>query len=65
VMRRVFELAQERKANPPPAPLCRGTIVSWEQYLIDVNERGMVDARLKPWGKLTAAEIAQWTGAEK
>jgi hypothetical protein len=58
--------ARERQANDGDDPrVCRGTIVSWDQYLLDINDRGMLDGRLAPFGNLTREEIAQWTEAEK
>lgn len=55
--------ADERE--PEAAPLCQGTLLSWSQYLVDVEERGYRDARLPPEGTLTPEEIAAWTAAEK
>ena len=40
-------------------------MLSWEQYLPDIKKRGMIDGRLKPWGKLTQEEIDRWTNADK
>lgn len=48
----------------PERPVCRGTALSWEQYLPDL-EKGYEDGRLKPWGNLTQKEIDRWTKAEK
>jgi hypothetical protein len=45
--------------------VCRGTFLSWEQYLPDVRDRGFQDARLKPHGRLTAEEVERWTKTEK
>lgn len=47
--------------DPPPARLCRGTLLSREQYLVDVEQRGDVDARVEPHGRLSAEELAPWT----
>ena len=41
--------------------ICYGTIVSRQQYLIDIDQWGFIDARLKPIGKMTEKEIAAWT----
>lgn len=41
--------------------LCYGTILSRQQYLVDVDRWGYGDARLEPAGNLTAEEIAHWT----
>lgn len=43
--------------------LCRGTILSRQQYLPDVTEWGYTDGRLAPHGTMTPAEIADWTAA--
>lgn len=43
--------------------LCRGTLLSREQYLSDVHEEGYVDARTEPHGKLTETDIDYWTAA--
>jgi hypothetical protein len=56
--------AQHARSSRDPR-VCRGTVVSWDQYLRDVNERGMLDGRLAPFGNLTPAEVEQWTTAEK
>jgi hypothetical protein len=53
-------------AEPPDAArerLCRGPILSRSQYLIDVHRRGYRDAREKPQGNMSAAEIELWTAA--
>lgn len=54
-----------RNCCPPDEQVCRGTLLSWDQYLIDVNERGLLDGRLPPFGNLTQDEIRMWTEAEK
>lgn len=43
--------------------VCRGTLLSREQYLADVLERGYADARQQPLGNMTADQIANWTRA--
>ena len=42
--------------------LCRGTLLS-RTYTHDVGNWGYADARLKPWGNMTAEEIAAWSAA--
>lgn len=65
-MRVMEELMRRmREQSKPDVALCRGPMLSWEQYLPDVKKRGLVDGRLRPWGKLTQAEIDQWTAADK
>ena len=58
-------LRRVKDHTAPREQVCRGTLVSWEQYLPDINDRGLIDGRLKPWGKLTPDEVARWTAAEK
>lgn len=41
--------------------ICRGTLLSRAQYLVDVNARGLRDARLD--GTMSEADVARWTAA--
>ena len=41
--------------------LCRGAMLSWDQYLPDISERGYADARIEPRGTLTQEEVDRWT----
>jgi len=52
-------------ARKPGTPLCRGTILSRSQYLVDVEEWGYRDARLIPKGAMSEEEIARWTVAAR
>jgi hypothetical protein len=54
-------LAKEAARGDLPEKICYGTIVSRQQYLIDVTERGYRDARLEPLGNMSAEEIEEWT----
>jgi hypothetical protein len=64
VMDRLIErLRDEVHAAPPGEGVCRGTLVSREQYLHDVHRQGYVDGRLPPSGTMSAADIAAWTDA--
>ncbi|MFB3819797.1 MAG: hypothetical protein ACE147_19240 [Candidatus Methylomirabilales bacterium] len=64
VMRRLqARLESELESRPPAEPLCQGTLISREQYLVDVECRGYLDARQAPRGRLTTEEIAHWTAA--
>ena len=45
--------------------VCRGTLLSWEQYLPDLKEKGFQDARVEPRGLLTREEVERWTKAPK
>jgi hypothetical protein len=58
-------LAQEGPPKPAEEKLCRGTLLSRGQYLLDVEERGYRDARLEPLGKMSAGDIAQWSDAAR
>ena len=54
-------LERELVDVPPTGRLCRGTLLSREQYLIDVEAWGYEDARLWPGGNMTADQVRQWT----
>ncbi len=54
-------LMAELDRPPSREKLCRGTLVSREQYLVDTRERGYLDGRQEPSGTMTAEEIANWT----
>jgi hypothetical protein len=54
-------LAAQRASED--VPVCNGTLLSREQYLFDLEERGYADARLPPFGNVSSAEIALWTDA--
>jgi len=41
--------------------VCFGTIISRQQYLMDVDEWGYLDGRLSPIGNMSEEEIAHWT----
>lgn len=43
--------------------LCRGTILSRSQYLVDIERWGYRDARLEPIGPMNAEELEIWTQA--
>lgn len=64
VMDRLLVALQRESATPPPATrLCRGTNISREQYLTDIDDWGYEDARRAPHGGMTDNEIAEWTDA--
>jgi hypothetical protein len=41
--------------------LCRGTLLSRAQYLVDVHGWGYTDARLQPFGVMTEEQVAEWS----
>ena len=46
-----------------PARLCRGTLLSRQQYLVDIQEWGFRDARLEERVQMSEKDIARWTDA--
>jgi hypothetical protein len=58
-------LARETRSPDAEDPVCYGTLLSWSQYLGDVLGGSFRDARIRPYGNLTAEEVARWTSAEK
>jgi hypothetical protein len=66
VMHELMErLAAEVDSPDADDPVCYGTLLSWSQYLGDVLGGSFRDARIRPYGNLTAEEVARWTSAEK
>jgi hypothetical protein len=57
------QLTEELAQEPTRDKICRGTIISREQYLVDTLERGYIDGRQEPHGTMSAAEIRAWTAA--
>jgi hypothetical protein len=43
--------------------VCNGTLLSRQQYLVDIGQWGYKDGRLPPTGHMSEGEIAQWTDA--
>jgi len=56
-------LLRESTEPPPEEKVCRGTLLSREQYLVDIAMWGYRDGRLHPGGRMTADEITHWTAA--
>ena len=50
-------------ADPAAERVCRGTLISRAQYLVDVEQWGYTDAREEPRGGMSEEEIEQWTDA--
>jgi len=64
VTARLLEWAREDLGQPPRAErVCRGSLVSRSQYLVDLRERGFADARLAPDVGMTVADVEHWTRA--
>ncbi len=64
VMRELIARLEQEQQSPPPAnSVCFGTLLSRQQYLCDVEQYGLSDARLSPNGTMTPAQITDWTNA--
>lgn len=59
----IARLQQEQQNGAPTGSVCFGTLLSREQYLRDVEQYGMIDARLTPLASMTASQITDWTSA--
>ncbi len=56
-------LRQDIDAPPSNDRVCRGTLVSRSQYLLDIGRYGYADARLSPHGNMSAEDAVYWTWA--
>jgi hypothetical protein len=57
VMRQLIDSLQAELSAPPPGDrVCWGTILSWDQYTADVEQRGYLDGRCVPPATLTTEE---------
>jgi hypothetical protein len=64
LLEELTERLRKETAGPDlPERLCQGTLVSRQQYLIDIHRWGYRDPRLQPEGRLTREEIDRWTEA--
>jgi hypothetical protein len=43
--------------------LCQGTLLSREQFLVDLERWGLRDARLPPTGTMRSSQVERWTAA--
>lgn len=59
----IERLRVETRSEPPHDHVCRGTLLSREQYLCDIEQQDWLDARVPPHGRLAPADIAHWTAA--
>ena len=57
----VGSLQAELVTPAPQTRVCHGTVLSWDQYLGDVEDAGYLDGRLAPWGTLNQKDIAHIT----
>jgi hypothetical protein len=56
-------LQGELGSPPSDDRVCRGTLVSRAQYLLDIGQYGYHDARLVPRGNMTPEDAIYWTWA--
>ena len=64
VMTELMNRLQQDLNNPPSEDrVCRGTLTSRAQYLLDIGRYGYEDARLVPRGNMTAEDAVYWTWA--
>jgi hypothetical protein len=54
---------QSEKPTARADRVCRGTLLSRKQYLLDIRKRGFRDARLQARVHMNAKDIAHWTRA--
>ena len=60
LLRRITE---DMSAPAPPGRLCRGPMLSREQYLVDLGPWGYGDARVEAGGPMTPEDVAAWTAS--
>ena len=53
----------QAEAPAPGSRVCRGTLVSRAQYLVDIEKWGYEDARLEPRIQMSSGDIQHWTRA--
>lgn len=63
VMEELITRLRSEATTVGPERLCRGTLLSRQQYLVDVQEWGFRDARLQERVQMSDDDIAQWTDA--
>jgi hypothetical protein len=54
-------LRAETALPPNPERVCRGTLLSRSQYLVDIGTWGYEDARVVPTGSMKPDEVERWT----
>lgn len=59
----IRRLEREMHTAPPREKTCQGTLLSREQYLIDVERWGLTDARHGSASSMTPDDVALWTQA--
>lgn len=59
----LLRMREDMRSAPPRERVCAGTLLSREQFRVDVEKWGYADARLAPRGRLSHDEIRVWTDA--
>jgi len=59
----IGRLDREMGSPPPQEKQCQGTLLSREQYLIDVQRWGLADARHTDASAMSPDEVVLWTKA--
>ena len=57
------QLDAQLAAPPVDEVVCQGTLISRQQYLVDIGRWGYRDARLAPRGSLSPEDVIYWTWA--
>ena len=63
VLDQLADMIREEQQRSEEGNVCQGTLLSREQYLVDVTQWGFEDARLSEHVHMTEEQIAQWTRA--
>jgi nucleotidyltransferase DUF2204 len=63
VMEQLIARLRSERNTAGPERLCRGTLLSRQQYLVDIQEWGFRDARLEERVQMNQQDIADWTEA--
>src|SRR5215469_9821313 len=63
IMKDLIARLRSEARTAGPERLCRGTLLSRQQYLVDVQDWGFRDARLEERVQMNAKDIAAWTDA--
>ena len=65
VMRDLIDRLQWEVERPDRSrgKVCQGTLVSREQYLVDIDRWGYADARVGPRGSMSQEDVDHWTAA--
>jgi hypothetical protein len=54
-------LKLDMQCLPADRRVCQGTLLSWSQYLVDLEQGDYHDARHAPWGRLTSEDTQHMT----